>query len=148
MIKVDKEVIKVNLLQLINFEKRCIERLSLVLKADLSLLNNSNIMDYSIMLIILHYPDLEDSDYEKIMNSFRDQRSRYKVFVSKNKKYIYCIGIIDYLQQFTMTKFLENRYKSLLYGNDIKYVSAVDPISYCRRMLKFAKDSIFIESFK
>lgn len=96
------------------------------------------------MLIILHHPYQEDSDYDKIMSSFREQRSCHKVFVSKNKKYIYCLGIIDYLQQFTMAKFFENKYKSLLYGNDIKYVSAVDPTSYCLRMHKFAMEYIFI----
>lgn len=96
------------------------------------------------MLIILNHPDSEEPGYEKIINIINGPRSTYKNFLSRNKKYIYCIGIIDYLQQFTMTKFFENKYKRLLYGNDIKFVSAVDPTSYSIRMHKFAKEYIFI----
>ena len=92
------------------------------------------------MLIILNHPDSEEPGYEKIINIINGPRSTYKNFLSRNKKYIYCIGIIDYLQQFTMTKFFENKYKRLLYGNDIKFVSAVDPTSYSIRMHKFAKE--------
>lgn len=96
------------------------------------------------MLIIIHFPEKGESDYERIMSLFRDPRSKFKIFKSRNRKYLYTLGIIDYLQKFTMSKFFENKYKSLIYGDEIKYVSAVDPLLYSRRMFEFAKNYIFI----
>lgn len=119
-------------------------KLDFALQSDLSVLRNLNIMDYSLMLIILHHPSETETDYDRIIKSFSDPKMKFKVFTSRNKKYIYVIGIIDYLQRFTMTKLIENKYKSILYGNEIKYVSAVDPTLYCRRMHSFAKEHIFI----
>lgn len=56
------------------------------------------------------------------------------------------MGIIDYLQKFNVAKFLENKYKSILYGDEIRYVSAVDPTIYSERMFEFSKDFIFVSN--
>ena len=96
------------------------------------------------MLIVIHFPHPEDSEYQNIINVFGEQRYRSRIFKSKKETYIYCIGIIDYLQKFNMSKFLENKYKSILYGEEIKFVSAVDPTLYCKRMHEFAVQNIFI----
>ena len=101
-------------------------------------------MDYSLLLIIIHYPDPNESEYQNIIDIFGEERYSKRVFVSKNKQYIYCFGIIDYLQKFDMSKFLENKYKRLVFGDNIKYVSAVDPLMYSSRMINFAKEFIFI----
>jgi hypothetical protein len=110
------------------------------------MLRNVNIMDYSLMLIVIHFPLPEESEYQNILNVFGEQRYRSRVFKAKNQKYIYCLGIIDYLQKFNMSKFLENKYKHILYGDEIKNVSAVDPTLYCRRMHEWALQNLFVSN--
>ena len=101
-------------------------------------------MDYSLLLIIVHFPTPDDPNYENIINLFGDRRCHRRIFKSENKKYLYIMGIIDYLQKFNLAKFLENKYKSILYGDEIRYVSAVDPTIYSQRMFEFSKNFIFV----
>lgn len=129
---------------MIDFPRDHCEELKSVLQADLTMLRDVGVMDYSLLLIILHFPKNDDPDYQNIINLFGDPRYCRRVFKSKNMKYIYIMGIIDYLQKFNAAKFFENKYKSILYGNEIKYVSAVDPMIYSDRLFNFAKDYIFI----
>jgi hypothetical protein len=98
------------------------------------------------MLIVIHFPQQDESVYHNILNVFGEQRYRSRVFKDRNQKYIYCLGIIDYLQKFNMTKFLENKYKSLLYGEEIKYVSAVDPTLYCKRMHEWTLQNLLVSN--
>lgn len=100
-------------------------------------------MDYSLLLIIVHF-NPKDPNYDKIIELFGDKRCCRRIFKSENQKYIYIMGIIDYLQKFNVAKFLENKYKSVLYGDEIRYVSAVDPTIYSQRMFDFSKDFIFV----
>jgi hypothetical protein len=122
------------------------EELGQVLETDLKMLREVEVMDYSLLLIIVHFPKQNDPEYENIINLMGDKRYLSRIFKSKNMKYIYILGIIDYLQKFNVAKFFENKYKSLVYGNQIKFVSAVDPMIYSDRMLGFSKDHIFISS--
>ena len=69
------------------------------------------------MLIVIHFPNQKDSEYGNIIDVFGEQRYKNRVFKSKNGKYIYCLGIIDYLQRFNLSKFLENKYKSIFNHN-------------------------------
>ena len=115
-----------------------------MLHKDLSMLRELNIMDYSLLLIIIHYPDIDDSEYQNIMNAMKENRFANRIFVSQKKKYIYSLGLIDYLQKFDFNKFLENKYKRFLFGNEINNVSAVNPLIYASRMLNFSQKSIFI----
>jgi hypothetical protein len=108
------------------------------------MLKEVGVMDYSLLLIIIYFPRQSDPDYQYIFNLFGDPRYARRIIKSKNKKYIYVFGLIDYLQKFNVAKFFENKYKTILYGNEIKYVSAVDPMIYGERLLNFAKDYIFI----
>ena len=112
------------------------------------MLRKVNIMDYSLMLIVIHFPKEQDSEYDNIINVFGEQRYQNKVFKSKNGKYIYCLGIIDYLQRFDLSKYLENKFKSIFYGKEIKNVSAVEPTLYSRRMHNFAVQNIFISKLE
>jgi hypothetical protein len=108
------------------------------------MLREVGVMDYSLLFIILHLPKENDPDYETIINLFGDPRYCRRIFKSQNMKYLYILGIIDYLQKFNVAKFFENKYKRLIYGNESYYVSAVDPMIYSERMFNFAKDFIFI----
>jgi hypothetical protein len=99
------------------------------------MLKEVGVMDYSLLFIMTLIIKI-------FVDQFGDPRFARKIVKSNNKKYIYIFGLIDYLQKFNVAKFLEN--KSILYGNEIKYVSAVDPIIHSERMLNFAIDYIFI----
>ncbi len=129
---------------MINFTRDQCDELNIVLENDLKMLREVGVMDYSLLLIIIHFPKQTDPDYEKIIHLFGDKLYCSRIFKSKNHKYIYIVGIIDYLQKFNVAKFFENKYKSILYGNEIKYVSAVDPMIYAERMYNFAREYIFI----
>jgi len=131
---------------MVDFTKDHCDELYNVLSNDLKMLREIEVMDYSLLLIIIHFPKETDPDYDTIISLMADSRYYSRIFKSKNMKYIYILGIIDYLQKFNVAKFFENKYKSILYGNEIKYVSAVDPMIYSDRMLNFAKDYIFISS--
>jgi hypothetical protein len=113
---------------------------------DLEALRELFVMDYSLLLIIVHFPSQEDQNYQKIFDLFGDRRCCRRIFKSENSKYLYIIGIIDYLQKFNVAKFLENKYKSVFYGDEIRYVSAVDPTIYSERMFDFSKNFIFVSS--
>lgn len=120
--------------------------LDYVLQCDLAMLRDVNIMDYSLMLIVINFPSDKDSDYQSIINVFGEQRNLNKIFKSRNEKYIYVLGLIDYLQKFNLSKFLENKYKSILYGKEMINISAVDPILYGKRMHNFAIENIFVSN--
>jgi hypothetical protein len=132
---------------MVDFTPDHCEELCQVLETDLKMLREVEVMDYSLLLIIVHFPKQNDPEYENIINLMGDKRYLSRIFKSKNMKYIYILGIIDYLQKFNAAKFFENKYKSLVYGNQIKFVSAVDPMIYSDRMLAFSKDHIFISSY-
>lgn len=56
-------------------------------------------------------------------------------------KHIYHVGIIDYLQDYSLTKKLENFTKRQFYGN---MISAVPPKDYALRFLRFMKSNVII----
>lgn len=131
---------------MIDLTKDTMMHLDSVLSSDIAFLRNLELMDYSLLLIIIHFPNPDEEEYQQILEVFGDNRYCKRIFKSKNMKYIYCFGIIDYLQKFNLSKFFENKYKSLLYGNEIKYVSAVDPMIYGTRLLEFSRQYIFISN--
>lgn len=122
--------------------KQIIESL---LQTDLILLTDNNLMDYSILLYIFKVPDeTNEKDYTKLFELFEDKLNQHRVYLSNNKKYLYLIGIIDYLQEFNTKKFLENKYKKMLYGKEVANISAVNPTIYSNRMFEFARNHIFV----
>jgi len=71
------------------------------------------------------------------------QGSRHK-FLSKSGRYIYHIGIIDYLQEFNFDKKLENRLKVFL-NKEGAQISAIQPKPYATRYMKFMRDKVIID---
>ena len=65
-------------------------------------------------------------------------------YLSETGKYIYHMGIIDYLQSFTLEKNLENKIKTLIHKEGAE-ISAVKPKRYARRFLKFMRDTVIID---
>jgi hypothetical protein len=62
--------------------------------------------------------------------------------MSEDCKYIYHLGIIDYLQDFNMDKFLENKFKSM--RDDGNLISAVPPEPYSHRFFNFMQNQVVI----
>ncbi len=131
---------------MINFTDDQIDILTTNLICDLKILRKLFVMDYSLLLIIINFPDNDSIFYDSVINLFGDQRCYKRIFKSKNGKYIYILGLIDYLQKFNIRKFFENKYKKILYSKEIKYISSVDPTIYSDRMLNFAVNNIFINA--
>lgn len=129
-----------------DFSSDAIKDIDATLEIDLLLLQDLNLMDYSLLMIVIKFPEENDPNYESVIEKFGDSKYYRKLFKSKTSKYIYCFGIIDYLQEFNFKKFLENKYKSVIYGEKIKYVSSVDPINYSERMKNFVKENVLTEN--
>ena len=91
------------------------------LELDLELLENYEIMDYS-MLLLIEEPE-EGSD--GLMNSFR---------YFKYEEYVGCIGIIDYLQCYSARKKLEATI-NVLRTRQTKDYSCVPPDTYKSRFI-------------
>jgi hypothetical protein len=64
--------------------------------------------------------------------------------MSANGRYIYHLGIIDYLQDFNMDKIIENKFKIMVNKTGAE-ISAVEPSRYASRYLKFMRDKVFID---
>lgn len=129
---------------MVNFTKDQIYYINSTLFDDLQKLRDLSLMDYSLLVIIVNFPKEHEEEYQTIIDILADPNYSKRIFISNNKKYIYCMGIIDYLQKFNLSKFFENKYKSIVYGNEIKYVSAVDPTIYSNRMLEFLREFLLI----
>lgn len=71
------------------------------------------------------------------------EQSRHK-FLSEDGKFIYHVGIIDYLQDFNIEKKLENFFKQYVKkkGN---LISAVPPSKYAERFLRFMRDEVIVD---
>ena len=59
------------------------------MKNDLELLTKCNFMDYSLFIVVLNYN-------EEIMK----QTTTTRMYISKDRKYAYYIGIIDFLSYY------------------------------------------------
>ena len=62
--------------------------------------------------------------------------------MSEDGMFIYHVGIIDYLQDFNIEKWGENKYKSLI--SDGNLISAVPPRPYCKRYFAFMQNQVII----
>lgn len=69
--------------------------------------------------------------------------SRHK-FLSVCGRYIYHIGIIDYLQDFNFDKRMENLLKQRILSKG-EGISAVHPTKYAARFIRFMRDNVIID---
>jgi 1-phosphatidylinositol-4-phosphate 5-kinase len=58
-------------------------------------------------------------------------------------KKILHISIIDYLQQWNISKKAERAYKTVVLRKDPVGLSAVEPVTYAERFRQFAKKNVF-----
>lgn len=64
--------------------------------------------------------------------------------MSQNGKYIYHLGIIDYLQEYNFDKKAENWFKMLINKSGAE-ISAINPKPYATRFHKFMRDKVIID---
>ena len=85
--------------KLINFKEEDIDEIKNNLNNDVIFYKRLRLMDYSLLFIIIDFPNQIDPDYGQIVGLLDDPKYRGHVYKSENEKYIYIIGIIDYLQK-------------------------------------------------
>ena len=97
----------------------------LSLALDTELLKSYEIMDYSMLVLI----EEAEEKYENCMESYR---------YFKFKEYNICIGIIDYLQTYSVRKKLETKINTLK-ADEAENYSCIPPVSYRKRFLSMAR---------
>ena len=91
-------------------------------------------MDYSFFIVII----------ENNQNNIENNRViSDRIHYSKNKKFVYFIGIIDYLTKYSRIKKLETSWRTFLHYSDRNLISAVNPVFYADRFNKFMLKYIF-----
>ena len=111
----------------LNFENKNSVIISETLQYDIEILRNANIMDYSFFITVAENNGININ--QCLVNN--------RQFFSKDLKYIYFLGIIDYLTVFDKLKKMENTYKSLINYTNRNTISAVNPVDYSNRFYKF-----------
>ena len=126
IIKMDNNLILIN-----SFQKELVEG---IIKNDLNLLTKCYLMDYSLFIAVLEYnPEITK------------QTKTMRMYVSKDKKYVYYIGIIDYLSYYGIRKKIETIIKNffLCKKENKTNISAVSPLIYSQRFFKFMTRKVF-----
>ena len=103
-------------------------------------LKSKNIMDYSLYVVV-ETNEMDPETYEYIMNQDRKRKKRH-IFLSKDAKEIYHIGIIDYLQLWNTSKKVERFYKSSICRKDGAKLSSIGSSAYASRWIDFISTSI------
>ena len=130
--------------KLINFNKDNIKKKKKNLENDIIFFKRLNLMDYSLLFIIVDYPEKLDPDYNQIIELLFDPKYKGHVYQSEDKKFIYIIGIIDYLQIYNFRKRIETFWKGVLYGKEKNMISAVEPNYYGERFQNFMTKNVFV----
>ena len=115
-----------------------------VLQEDVNLLLRYGLMDYSLLMCIQKNPN---KDSKMLFNEDKelDDLSRHR-FMSSCGRFIYRIGIIDYLQSYNMAKRAENFIKTrlLFKGDGDGGISAVPPEAYAKRFMHSMRGKVII----
>jgi 1-phosphatidylinositol-4-phosphate 5-kinase len=98
---------------------------------DSEFLRKQNIMDYSLLLVIESGSDMKET------------RNRYT-----NGQQVFHFGIIDFLQDWNISKRLENRYKRIvkLKKGEATDLSAIEPNLYQKRFSEFLSKHVLREN--
>jgi hypothetical protein len=103
-----------------------------MLRDDIQMLTKAYVMDYSFFLGIVKNSD------DLVLDPELDGKRYFK---SKDNKFVYFMGIIDYLTNYDGMKNLETILLNILYKKD--NASAVDPVKYSNRMKDFLHRMVF-----
>ena len=114
--------------QIIEFSEDDIDDIESTIKTDISILSLSDLMDYSFF--ITKCKRIEDFDVSSLI-------VKNRLYYSKDLKYMYFIGIIDYLTKFNSWKKLENTFKTIMNYSERTNISAVDAQFYSKRFFEY-----------
>ena len=134
--------------KLINFKEEDIDEIKNNLNNDVIFYKRLRLMDYSLLFIIIDFPNQIDPDYSQIVGLLDDPKYRGHVYKSENEKYISIIGIIDYLQKYNFKKKMEHCMKGIINGKENNMISAVEPEYYGDRFKDFMMKNVFVEGEK
>lgn len=84
---------------------------------------------------------LEKSNPEYWKQLFNGRASRH-CYMSEDGKFLYHLGIIDYLQDFNIDKWGENKFKSLIWDGEM--ISSVPPHKYANRFFNFMQQQVVV----
>ena len=128
--------------KLINFKQENIDEIKNILKNDIEFYKSLGLMDYSLLFIIIDFPNNIDPDYKQIVDLLEDPKYKGHVYKSENEQYIYIIGVIDYLQEYNFRKKMEHCLKGIIYGKEKNMISAVEPQYYGTRFYDFMMKNV------
>ena len=134
--------------KLINFSNEDIQEIKKNMENDVNFLRRLSLMDYSLLFIIVDYPNKIDPDYKQIVGLLDDPKYKGHVYESFTKEFIYIIGLIDYLQIYKFRKNLETFAKGIYFGKEKNMISCVEPNYYGERFQDFMKKNVFVMETK
>ena len=134
--------------KLINFSNEDIQEIKKNMENDVNFLRRLSLMDYSLLFIIVDYPNKIDPDYKQIVGLLDDPKYKGHVYESFTKEFIYIIGIIDYLQIYNFRKNMETFVKGIYFGKEKNMISCVEPNYYGERFQDFMKKNVFVMETK
>lgn len=88
-----------------------------ILSKDIEFLKSQKLMDYSLLLGIVKFEDLRNNpdDNDTLKDDINELIKKGIFFWDQSFEFGYIVGIIDYFQQYTFSKFLEKYAKRLIY---------------------------------
>ena len=134
--------------KLINFSNEDIQEIKKNMENDVNFLRRLSLMDYSLLFIIVDYPNKIDPDYKQIVGLLDDPKYKGHVYESFTKEFIYIIGIIDYLQIYNFRKNMETFAKGIYFGKEKNMISCVEPNYYGERFQDFMMKNVFVMETK
>lgn len=108
-------------------------RINQVLGQDAKFLGQMGLMDYSLLLVV----EERTAKGIKATRTLEDPATCHNKILSQDKKLIYHIGVIDYLQNWNYVKRIENLYKTRILQRDPYQIAAIEPKKYARRFTNF-----------
>ena len=130
--------------KLINFNLENIQEIKKNMENDISFYKRLSLMDYSLLFIIIDYPNKIDPDYKQIVELLDDPKYKGHIYESDKKEFIYIIGIIDYLQKYNFRKKMETFFKGIYFGKEKNMISCVEPNYYGERFRNFMIKNVFV----
>ena len=130
--------------KLINFNLEDIQEIKKNMENDINFYKRLLLMDYSLLFIIIDYPNKIDPDYKQIVELLEDPKYKGHVYESNKKDFIYIIGIIDYLQIYNFRKKIETFLKGIYFGKEKNMISCVEPDYYGERFRNFMIKNVFV----
>lgn len=108
------------------------------IREDIKMLQESNLMDYSLFIAVA-----KNNNTLRTSSISKDNEELGKRFISQNKKFVYYIGIIDYLTEYDYMKNFEAILLKITHFTLRNTFSAVNSLLYRLRFFNFVSSILF-----